>query len=609
MNDPGGIVVGEDPVDGTLLIDRTLKHLRIIGSSGTGKTMSFFVPTLARTWKGAAVIHDRKGELYLLLQGSRKWRHNLRFAPTERSSIRFNPFSEIRLGDNAVTDCQNIAHMLPHGGKINVKEPIWDQSSIALVSGMILYLLNFERDSDKNFGGLIRLHDEREAASARMQAQQHPDPWTRHYIASAARRIYENDNEKYVGSVLATIDAYLEPFNNPVISEVTSESEFRISDMVCGKHPGALFLTLPPNDGDRLAPLARIMVSQILSKMMSHLFAIDDRSKQHHLLFALDEYNRFGRIEAIDGAFADMRGYGCRAMIGAQSDGVLADIYGENSLTLSQSRLVSLRPDYFREAERLSKMLPIVRQVRESQSDTFGGMGERNGISVSNSVVERPLMRVDEIISMPIDKVILTGFAKPSQVKRPSWSHWLDLCDPKPKALEPNPIVEMLPTRAEGRYIDRPPETVPRNPWAGIQHPKAPPEPEQPVEAPAAPAAPVEPGPAGLGGKFFDWQHERREVTPGRRTKVYPEPIGPMPLPRSLQQDTEEAQEVEPPKRDLEAGEVTLPGAMDETLLEQEPELEFAAAVEEQPAPARQAEGVGKSAAAKPVVVDGFEVV
>jgi type IV secretion system protein VirD4 len=573
MNDPGGIVIGEDPVDGTLLIDRSPKHLRIIGPTGTGKTMSYFMPTLSRTWRGSGVVHDRKGELYALLQGSRKWRNNLRFAPTERSSIRFNPFSEINLGDKAVTDCQNIAHMLPHGGKINVREPIWDQSSIALVSGMILYLLNFERDSHKNFAGLIRLHDDREATSAKMQAQQHPDPWTRHYIASAARKIYENDNEKYVGSILATIDAYLEPFNNPVIAEVTSESEFRISDLVCGKHPCALFLTLPPNDSDRLAPLARIMVTQILNKMMSHLFAVDDRSKQHHLLFALDEYNRFGKIDAIDGAFADMRGYGCRAMIGAQSDGVLSDIYGENALTLSQSRLVSLRPEYFLEAERLSKMLPLVRQVRESQSDSYGGLGERSGISMSSSIIERPLMRVDEIISMPIDQVILTGFAKPSLVRRPNWSHWLDLCDPKPKALEPNPIVEILPTRAEGKYIDLPPETAPRNPWAGIQHPKAPPEPETPpAEAPApAPAEPVDPGPVGLGGKFFDWQHERREVTPKRRTKVYPEPIGPMPAPKSGQAE----QEAEP--------------------------VEAAAEPEETPEPEKPAQS--------PALVDDFDVV
>ena len=561
MRDPGGIVVGVDPDDGQLLIDKTPKHLRFIGASGTGKTTSFFMPTLSRTWRGSAVIHDRKMELYLLLQGTRKWRHNLLFAPTELSSVRFNPFMEISTDPNeAATDCQNIAHLLPHGGKINVKEPIWDQSSVALVSGMILYLLNFAPDREKNFAGLIRLHDEREACSAKMQANQHPDQWTRDYIASAARKIYENDNEKYVGSILATIDAYLEPFNNPVIAEVLSESEFRIADLVCGDAPVALFLYLPPNNSDRLAPLARILVSQILNKMMSSLFTVDHRNKQHHLLFALDEYNRFGKIDAIDGAFADMRGYGCRAMIGAQSDGVLTDIYGINSLTVSQSRLIALRPDYILEAERISKMLPIVRQVRESESDSYGGLGERSGLSTSRSLVERPLLRPDEILSMPVDRVIIPGHAKPIDARRPDWSHWLPLCDPQPKTMEPNPVVELLPTRtADGRYIDMPKETVPRNPWAGVQHPVAPPPPEPPPD----PAPPVEEkGPVGLGGKSFDWKHERENLTPGRRTKVYPEWIGPMPAPKPAE-PKEDKTVVETPAKEAPAAKPMQPAPVD----------------------------------------------
>jgi type IV secretion system protein VirD4 len=537
MRDPGGIVVGVDPDDGELLIDKSPKHLRFIGASGTGKTTSFFMPTLMRTWRGSAVIHDRKKELYLLNQGARKWRHNLLLDPTDRSSVRINPFMEISTDpDKAVTDAQNVAHLLPHGGKINVKEPIWDQSSVALVSGMILYVLNFSRDRDKNFAGLIKLHDEREACSAKMQANQHPHAWTRNYIASAARKIYENDNEKYVGSILATIDAYLEPFNNPVISEVLSESEFRIADLVCGSAPVALFLHLPPDHSERLAPLARIIVSQILNKMMSGLFTVDGRNKQHHLLFGIDEYNRFGKIEAIDSAFADARGYGCRFMIGAQSDGVLTDLYGVNALTVSQSRLIALRPDYILEAERISKMLPLVRQVRDSESHTYGGLGERSGISTSSSLVERPLLRPDEILSMPVDRVLIPGHAKPLDARRPDWSHWLPLCDPKPKTMEPNPIVEFLPTRsADGKYLDMPPETVPRDPWSGIQHPVAPPAPPPPP-----PEEPVETGPVGIGGKPFDWRYERENVTPGRRTKCYPEPIGPMPAPQSVQQPVEE---------------------------------------------------------------------
>lgn len=556
LKDPGGLVVGIDPEDGELLIDKTPKHLRYIGSSGTGKTTSFFMPTLSRTWRGSAIIHDRKKELYLLLQGTRKWRHNLLFSPTERSSIRFNPFMEISTDDDeAVTDAQNFAHLLPHGGKINVKEPIWDQSSVALVSGMILYLLYFAPDRDKSFAGLIRLHDERQAASAKMQAQQHPNPWIRAHIANAAKKVYENDNEKYVGSILATIDAYLEPFNNPVLAEVLSESEFRMADLVCGDAPVALFLHLPPNHSERLAPLARIMVSQILNKMMASLFTVDGRNKRHHLLFALDEYNRFGKIDAIDGAFADMRGYGCRAMIGAQSDGVLTDIYGQNALTLSQSRLIGLRPDYYLEAERISKMLPRVRRVRESESDSYGGLGDRSGVSTSRSQIEEPLLRPDEILSMPVDRVIIPGYGKPLDVRRPGWDHWLPLCDPKPMAMEPNPVVEMLPTRTgDGKYIDAPAETRPRNPWGGIQHPATPPEPEPPA-APPAPPADAEPPPVvpvDLQGKPFDWKAERNSRTMGKRSRVYADPLLPMPAPPQPAQDEpqeqpeEQSQEAQP---------------------------------------------------------------
>jgi hypothetical protein len=114
--------------------------------------------------------------------------------------------------------------------------------------------------------------------------------------------------------------------------------------------------------------------------------------------------------------------------------------------------------------------------------------------------------------------------------------------------MEPNPVVELLPTRtADGRYIDMPKETVPRNPWAGIQHLAAPP----PPELPAKPAPQVEEkGPVGLGGKPFDWKFERENMTPGRRTKVYPDWIGPMPAPKGAQQPETQEDELPPPDWD-----------------------------------------------------------
>jgi type IV secretion system protein VirD4 len=61
LNDPGGITVGALP-DGHLLVDRHQMHVRVTGPTGSGKTASFFLPTLMRTWKGSAIVHDRKGD-------------------------------------------------------------------------------------------------------------------------------------------------------------------------------------------------------------------------------------------------------------------------------------------------------------------------------------------------------------------------------------------------------------------------------------------------------------------------------------------------------------------------------------------------------------------
>jgi len=474
----GGIVIGEDPDDGELLIDKSQDHVLVEGPSGTGKTTSFFVPTLARTWTGSAIVHLRMKDLYLMLQGTRKWRHNLIFAPSEPWSVRYNPFAEVGTGPDAVTDAQNIAHMLPHGGKINARDPIWDTNSVGLVSAMVLFVLNFAEDGKKNFAGLIELHEQRLEGAQRMMRNLHPDPWVRNFIAHGARKVYLNENAKYSESIVATIDGYLEPVNNPLTCEATRESEFRIADLVCGPHPVALWLYLPPDDSDRLAPLARIVVSQILKKLMADDLAsgelnVDGIRREWPMLFCLDEMNRLGVLTEVEGAYADMRNSACRVMAGTQSIPVLTDprMYGPNSLIASQSKRVILKPKGLTEARNASAMLPVVRRRQYSASENFGTVEERRGSGMTESTVERPLMRPDEILAMDVSKVIVPGFDKPMLVNRPSWDHWRDLLDPAPTRWWPDLHVPFLPVRGDGGYLDLPRAMLEKNPWHGVRHP------------------------------------------------------------------------------------------------------------------------------------------
>lgn len=484
INDPGGICVGALP-DGRLLIDRAEMHVRVTGPTGSGKTASFFLPTLMRTWKGSSIVHDRKGDFWLFLQSSASWRHNILFAPSEEFSAKYNPMARVgTTTSQQISGFQNLAGLLPHTAGTPVKEPIWDENSKALGSAEMLFLNNFAPVSERNLGGLRRFHQTGKDGWERMMRQEHPDPIIRAEIANGAKRIAENDNERYVGSIIATIDSYLNVYADPNVAAAVETCEFSPADLVCGAHPTLLNLYLPPDHSERLSPLVRMLTSQILNSLMSHQDKVGEHWKRHHMLFALDEFNRFGKVDAIEGAMADMRSYNCRAMLGAQSDGVLAEIYGEKSLIFNNSRRVSLRPFHTAEAEELSRAIGMVEVTSEGDSASYGGIGERRGGGLSRSRKRVPIMPLEKVLMMSENDVLVGGYQKPIKVVRPPLSTWRSLVRPVPTSWKPL-VCEMLPLRDEnGRLLDEPTAVGERNPWDAIKFdepPPAQPEPE-PVE-------------------------------------------------------------------------------------------------------------------------------
>lgn len=475
LNDPGGVCVGALP-DGRLLIDRAEMHVRITGPTGSGKTASFFLPTLMRTWRGSSIVHDRKGDFWLYLQSSSRWRHNIPFAPSEAASAKYNPLARVGTSASAqISGFQNLAGLLPHSAGPAVKEPIWDENSKALVTAEMLFLQNFGDPKERNLGGLRRFHESGREGGERMMRQEHPDPNIQREIANGARKIWTNNNERYVGSILATIDSYLNVYADPNVAAAVETCEFTAADLVCGKNPTLLNLYLPPDHSERLSPLVRMLTSQILNSLMAHQDKIGEHWKRHHMLFALDEFNRFGKVDAIEGAMADMRSYHCRVMLGAQSDGILAKIYDRKSLIFNNSRLVALRPFDTEEAEDLSRRIGDVEVIAEADNATYGQVGERHGGSLSRSRRRVPILPPERVLRLSENDVLVSGYIKPIKVQRPPLSTWRDLVDPAPKSWKPL-ICEVLPIRDDkGALIDQPQAVGERNPWDAIRHPEPPP--------------------------------------------------------------------------------------------------------------------------------------
>ena len=95
------------------------------------------------TWPGSAIVHDIKGENWVLTAGWRgQFSHCLLFDPTNPLSARFNPLLEVRQGAQEVRDVQNIADILvdPEGAK--ERRDHWEKTAHALLTGAILHVLS-----------------------------------------------------------------------------------------------------------------------------------------------------------------------------------------------------------------------------------------------------------------------------------------------------------------------------------------------------------------------------------------------------------------------------------------------------------------------------------
>ncbi|MFZ4604471.1 MAG: type IV secretory system conjugative DNA transfer family protein, partial [Caulobacterales bacterium] len=103
-----GTVLGT--LDGEILCFDGPEHQLLIGASRSGKGRGHVVPTLL-AWPRSALVLDVKGELAdgdarHGFHGTAGFRETLgpvlRFAPTQESSVSFNPLFEVRRGPNEV---------------------------------------------------------------------------------------------------------------------------------------------------------------------------------------------------------------------------------------------------------------------------------------------------------------------------------------------------------------------------------------------------------------------------------------------------------------------------------------------------------------------------
>lgn len=422
------------------------EHVCALAPTRSGKGVGLVVPTLL-SWPASVFVLDRKGENYAMTAG---WRREhagniiLRFDPAEPGAgCSWNAIAEIRFGTRyQVSDAQNIALMVIDDDGKGIAGDHFRSAAYELLVGLILHALYKSLDMPGEARRLPGLNDiammltgvgefaapdtendlvddpegdpkalsglfteMRDVSSMSSAASDAAAREAMLVIAGVGRRMLGTPARE-LGSIISTANNSLSLYRDPIVGENTTRVDFKVADLMDADRPVSLFSIMTPRNADRLRPLNRLLLTQIVLSLADKMEFDDGRSKtvhKHRLLLMLDEFPTLGKLEVFENALAYIAGYGMKAYIITQDVQQLYKTYSNYESIISNCHIrIAYAPNKVETAEWMSKMtgqMTVIKEQVSTSGKRFGMVLEQ--VSTSFQEVHRPLMTADEIMRLP----------------------------------------------------------------------------------------------------------------------------------------------------------------------------------------------------------------
>lgn len=448
-----GVFIGRDKW-GRDLIDNSSGHIMMIAKTGGGKGVSVVLTTLW-TWKGSTLVNDIKGENWLYTAAYRRnalghkvFRFHATADGVKSVSCKYNPMVEIRKATVfEYQDARLIAETLVSPNK--EKDAFFGPSAVNYLTAVILHVLYIKQNKVASLADVYRFvtspDSTEEQKLEQMKAGIHnPDgkenlfeeiygevitlddterPRT-HPIVSriGAEMLGRADKER--SSIISSAKTELMPFIVPTIAKNTSDSDFRIDDLMNYKVPVDLYFVTPPNAVDITSALLKLFLNQIVFILTNNMEINDSGENvafKHRFLFLMDELPAIGRVELFHKAISYIRGYGMKALIIIQDMKQLKAAYGENN-----SFLGNMTTSIYYSTNDVDTAQYIEKRVHnttvQTTSKSYKGGGFFPSVSYSKSHAGRPLITAGEVHNLDENtSIILKAGAKPIQGKLAKW--------------------------------------------------------------------------------------------------------------------------------------------------------------------------------------------
>ena len=414
-------------------------HLLCFAPTRSGKGVGLILPTLV-SWPGSSVVLDIKGENHAHTSGflSGQGHRVLRFDPADASfqSTRYNPLEEVRIhSGRCISDIQRVASMVldPDGKGL---EDHWNKAAFSFFGAVILHCMIEKLYKEKKHATLYDvimtmrdpkdLDGNQKTLFKNIAETKHAEMLVEmfnmdrdladsmhNYCASAASGMMKTP-DKELGSIISTAIVNLALYTDPIIAHNIGASDFHIDDLMNGDDPVNLYLVLSPADIDRVRPLIRIFMAQLLGRLTEKMEFADGGTRvrySHRLLLMLDEFTSLGKLAIVERAIAYMAGYGLKGYFIVQDTKQLAQTYGQDNALMANCHIrIAYAPNLVETAEYLSKLTGTTTVVQRKKSLSSGKGGAGSSVSVQETA--RALLTPDECMRLPGIQKAESGYWK-----------------------------------------------------------------------------------------------------------------------------------------------------------------------------------------------------
>ncbi|WP_245300311.1 type IV secretory system conjugative DNA transfer family protein [Methylocystis bryophila] len=298
-------------------------HIYVNGPTRAGKGVGFVLPN-ALEWRGSLIGLDIKREMWAEVGAARAamGQRVFLFSPGSAESHCWNPLDLVAPWPERATDVANIARSLiptPATG-----DSYWAETARGLFAGLLGYVIDSDTmRGQRTIKSALKMMSRGRSLAAVMADILLAEPDLNEFVADKFRQ-HIGREEKQRLSFEAHIVTALDGWNNKLVDDATSRSDFNIADL--RRRPLTILIGTPIGNFGSVEAVVRLLVQQVHDVLLRNLPGLDE---PHRLLLMLDEFYQFGRMPEIVDRAPLVAGYGFQIAVIAQGLTQLDVRYGK----------------------------------------------------------------------------------------------------------------------------------------------------------------------------------------------------------------------------------------------------------------------------------------